>query len=270
MSAAGLYREVYSLELRKVMTYRTEFWFKFLGVLFANMAVAYFLWSAVYEVRGVDSLAGFTLRGMVLYYMLVPLIEGISRSLNPGFLSWEIYEGGLTRFLVYPVAYFPYQYVVTLARATMAVIQMALVLAVYALVTDFPPEFTITPATVLLGIGTAVAASLLNFALVAVIEMVAFWADNVWSLSVMLMFTIRLLGGGMIPLALFPETFRDALAWLPFQYLVYFPIQAFTGQLAAADWTRGMAVMMSWTVAVALLASVVWKRGNLKYTGVGI
>ena len=50
----SLYREVYSLELRKRMTYRTEFWFRFLGVLFANLLAAYFLWGAVFTARPVS------------------------------------------------------------------------------------------------------------------------------------------------------------------------------------------------------------------------
>lgn len=265
----GLYREIYSLELRRRMAYRSEFWFKFLGVLFANLAAAYFLWKAVFAVRGAEALGGFTLSGMVLYYLIVPLIEGISRPQEQGFLSFSIYDGTLSRYLVYPVSFFPYQYVVSLATATMAVFQMCLVLGIYALVTDFPPEMVITPTTLFLGICTAFAASLLNFILVSIVEMAAFWAENVWSLSVMLMFSVRLLGGAMLPLTLFPEAMQRIIMATPFPYMVFFPIQALTGKLSMLEWSRGMGVLIAWTLALSLLNWVIWRRGNLRFTGVG-
>jgi ABC-2 type transport system permease protein len=269
VSAVGLYKAVYSLELRRLMAYRTDFWVKFLGVLLANLAAAYFLWTAVFAARGEATLGGFTLSGMVLYYMLVPLIEGISRSHNQGFLSWEVYDGSLTRYLVYPVSYFPYQYTVAIASSTIAVIQLLLVLGIYVIFRDFPPDLAVTPASLALGLVTALAASILNFVMISVVEMAAFWADNVWSLSVMLLFAVRLLGGAMIPLTLFPDGAQQLLMLTPFPYLVAFPIQALTGQLTAGAWGQGMTVMLAWTCGIAMTVGFIWRRGNLRYTGVG-
>ncbi|TWW08288.1 hypothetical protein E3A20_25840 [Planctomyces bekefii] len=64
-SAAGvkswrfrLYFEIYTLQMRKLMAYRAEFWFRFLGGLFANATVAYFLWKAVFAVGDAPTLGG--------------------------------------------------------------------------------------------------------------------------------------------------------------------------------------------------------------------
>lgn len=270
MSQLGLYREIYTLELRRRMAYRSEFWFSFLGVLLANLAVAYYLWRAIFEAQGASVIEGFTLPGIILYYLLVPLVEGITRSHEPGFLSYEVYEGTLTRYLVYPLSFFPYQFAITLAGATIAVVQMLLVLGVYSLVTDFPAEMTVTWASLAVGLGTAVAAGVLNFVMVSMVEMTAFWAENIWSLNVMLMFVTRILGGAMLPLALFPETMQRILAATPFPYLVSFPIQAMAGKLDGATWSRGIFIMLAWAVAFMLVNRLVWRRGNLRYTGVGI
>lgn len=266
----GLYREVYSLEFRRLMTYRSEFWFRFVGTLLATLAMAYFLWSAVYEARGATEIEGYSLKGMVLYYLLLPLVTGISRGQEAVTVSWEIYDGSLTRFLVYPVSYFPYQYVVALAGKTLAALQLVIVVTLFTWISDFPPEMAVTPASVALGILTALVASLLSFAMVSVVEMTAFWADNVWSLNVMLMFSVNLLGGGMLPLALFPETLQQILALTPFPYVVSFPLLTLTGGLDAGQWARGMLAMTAWLGVILGLGALVWRRGMLRYTGVGI
>ena len=47
----------------------------------------------------------------MLYYLLVPLIARMIRGEESRFLSDDIYEGGLTRYLVYPLSFLQYKYV---------------------------------------------------------------------------------------------------------------------------------------------------------------
>ncbi|TWW08287.1 hypothetical protein E3A20_25830 [Planctomyces bekefii] len=100
--------------------------------------------------------------------------------------------------------------------------------------------------------------------------MVAFWAENVWSLNVMLMFAIRLLGGALLPLTLFPSWAQEYLSYTPFPYLVSFPIRALMGQVSADEWMGGMGILAMWTVFTVALGALIWRRGQLRYTGVGI
>lgn len=262
--------QAYSLELRRTFAYRFEFWFRFFGVMFATLGIAYFLWKAVYAATGKDQIEGYSFGAMMLYYLLEPLLNNIVRAKEGGFLSWEIYGGTLTRYLVYPMPFFPYEFVIGLGSATIAVAQTLAAVGIVALFMDFPADVALTPATLALGIVTALIASLLSFALQCLAEMVAFWADNVWSLNVMLMFCIRLLGGAMLPLALFPDWLQKALAYTPFPYLVSFPIQTALGRLDAATWAHHLVMTLLWTAALGLVGALMWKRGNLRYTGVGI
>ena len=113
-------------------------------------------------------------------------------------------------------------------------------------------------------------ANLLGFLLRFTVMLVAFWADNVWSLNVMLRFLSELLGGLMLPLSLFPQWAQDVLMWTPFPYLFYVPVMTLLGEVGAAEWAFGMLVTVVWTAVMAGVALAVWWRGRLSYTGVGI
>jgi len=121
-----------------------------------------------------------------------------------------------------------------------------------------------------MGIGAIVVANLLNFLITFPIQLIAFWADNVWSLMVMHRFASALLGGMLAPLAFFPESAQRALEALPFRYLFAFPVETLLGRVSPAEWAAGMAIAMGWCGVMAMIGRAVWRRGTLQYTGVGI
>ena len=260
----------WSSEVRKLLSYRVDFWLEFVGSLVVQVVLAWFLWDAVLDARGTDTVRGMGLKALVLYYLLVPLVEKISRGPEMGFLSTEIYEGTLTRYLVYPVPLFGYKYVLHLAVSSIALVQLVVAVGVYVVWVGVPPPFEITWTSFAFGVIAALFASALYFHLAACLEMVAYWADNVWSLLVMLRFAIRLLGGGMIPLTLFPETGQQVLELLPFAALLSFPIRTILGEIGPLQYLGSLALLIAWTVVFGVLARLVHARGSRRYTGVGI
>jgi ABC-2 type transport system permease protein len=260
----------WSVEVRKLLSYRTDFWIDFAGSLVVQVVMAYFLWRAIFEARQVTVIGGYTFGSMMLYYLLVPLVEKITRGQEMGFLSTEIYDGSLNRYLVYPVNLFAYKLVQHAAIATLALAQLVMILGGAVLVLGRPEGIDLGVFHVLAGLGAAAVAGVLYFLLAGCLEMVAFWADNVWSLSVMLRFAIRLLGGGMIPLALFPAWSIPVLERMPFAYLLSFPIRTLMGEVSAAEYAAGMLTLVAWIVVFAALTALVWRRGTLQYSGVGI
>jgi len=268
---AAVLRQVFSLELRRAFAYRVEFWIRFAGVIFANVAIAYFLWQAIFAQTGSLTIEGYTFRGMILYYLLVPLTENITRSSTEhGAVSAEIYSGSLTRYLIYPVAFFPYRYAATAASGAIAVTALVIVLTSYGFLIGWPPEMPFSTVAVVTGLVAACYGSLLNFLLVSMVEMVAFWADNTWSLNVMLMFSARLLGGALLPLSLLPSGLQAVLHYTPFPYLVSFPVLAMLGKVDHAAFGEGIMIMTSWILALGAIDALIWRRGNRKYTGVGV
>jgi len=100
---ARLLWNVFSVELRKRMSYRADFWINSVAGILVNLSVFWFLTYAMFAASGQPTLGGYTERGMILYYVFVTLLGRIvqSNEMEMG-ISQDIYEGSLTRYLIYP------------------------------------------------------------------------------------------------------------------------------------------------------------------------
>ncbi len=261
---------VFSMELRKVFAYRVDFWFTFLANTFIFFTISLLLWTSVFKFSQSTLIGGFTKEQMVFYFFLVPFFDRIVRSTEVFFLSHEIYEGGLTKYLLYPVSVLGFKFVGQFAHGAIGYLQFWAIFAIYLLLFPTPEGVHISLANTLMALAVMPIANAINFLILNIVEMMAFWVDNVWNLSVMARYLISLLSGYMIPVTLFPAGFQKILVFLPFKYLVSFPVRIMMGQVGIVEWTQGIAVLTFWLFVLLFLAQKVWKRGCLSYTGVGI
>jgi len=185
-------------------------------------------------------------------------------------IATEIYDGGLTKYLVYPTPYFRQKYLLVFSRNVLASVQFLIVYSVAMLVFRNEPSIHLSIQNGVFSLLFTLVASAVYFTFKACIEQIAFWADNVWSLLVMLRFSTSFFGGGLIPLELFPPQFREATQYLPFPYLLSMPIQIALGRVTAEHAVQGLLVLLAWSVLALFLMKSIWKRGLKQYSGVGI
>ena len=270
MNRRGWMPHAFSIELRKMISYRVDFWVNFFAGSLAEIAIAYFLWKAVYDHRGIDSLGGFTLRGMICYYLLASVIGRMIRGMEHGILAMDIYDGSLSRYLVYPLSFVEYKYIAYLAQFVTGLCQLVLASGCFVLFFGIPAEIQVTVPGVLMGVVACLFANFLYFTIACLVDLTAFWADNVWSLNVMLRFATFLLGGAMIPLNLFPASLQKAIYALPFAYMISFPIECMMGKVHFARFASGMGTVAFWGATFTAGLAWVWSRGTKQYTGVGM
>jgi ABC-2 type transport system permease protein len=265
----GLVRDLLTAEMRRRMSYRSDFWISAVTSLAVRLAVAWFIVKAVFAGSGRPAIAGYDESGMFLYYVAALLVGKLVQTteLEQG-ISQDIYEGGLTRYLLYPAPYGTVKYVQQLGALGPALVQILLFGAWLPFLVGIPREVSISG--VAMGIGAIAVANLLQFLISFPIQLVAFWAENVWSLMVMHRFASALLGGMLAPLAFFPDNVRAVIEALPFRYLFAFPVETLMGRISPAQWAVGMAVGLAWCGVMALVGRAVWRRGTFQYTGVGI
>ncbi len=266
-----LFLQVFSIEARRRMSYRVDFWINTLVGFVVEFGVAYFIVIALFEHSNADRLGPYTREGMVVYYLSVLLIAKIVRGPEfGGHIAEDIYQGALTRYLLFPASYFHFKYAEHMGALVPLLLQAVLFGCVAAFVLTMPDELRITPLSVLLCVISIGMANFLYFLMRLPLQAVAFWADNVWSLAVMLRLVTSLLGGAMVPLVLFPEWGRTILAYLPFRFLFDVPVRTLLGQMGFQAWAQAMALALVWCVVIGAIGRLVWRRGDLRYTGVGI
>ncbi|MBI3534917.1 MAG: ABC-2 family transporter protein [Deltaproteobacteria bacterium] len=262
---------VFTLELRKYFTYRVDFWVNFLGRLFSVTVVSYFLWKSIFQYRAVTQIGGYSFSAMILYYLFSPITEKviIGNEKDNG-ISFEIYDGSLSCYLMYPISFFLYKYVIKLAQSSFMVVQYFIALGGYLLFFQIPQDVSLSLLGLIQSIVLALIASFVYFTLLSLIELSAFWADNIWSLCVMLRFSTSMLGGILIPLTLFPNRIQNIIFYTPFPYFGFIPIQLAMGKLSHALLLEGIVCLFIWELVFLFLFYLVWLKGLKKYTGVGI
>lgn len=266
-----LYGQVVSIETRKRMSYRGDFWIDAVASFCVEVLVAFFLWRAIFAESGEARIGGLDLEGMILYYVLAllfgRLIRGSERQMS---VARDIYEGTLTRYLVWPAHYFAFKYAERLGSMLPALVQLVLFGGLTLLAFDLRSLGPVSPGSAARTAVAIAVGSVLAFLLAVLLESVAFWADNVWSLNVMLRFVSSLLGGQLLPLNLFPGWAQSLLELLPFQFLFYFPVMTLVGKIGPIQWLTGIGVGAAWCLVLGLAVRLVWSRGARVYTGVGI
>jgi len=266
-----LFLHVVSVEARTSMSYRVDFWVNAVVGFAAHFGLQYCVWDAVFRESGRAQIGGYDFATMLLYFVSVILFGKLVRGSElQGQVSTDIYEGGLNRYLVFPTSYFAFKYAQNLGGLLPALIQLALFGAWFPFLLDLPPDLGLSPATALMGLVAVAAANLLYFVMLFPLQCVAFWADNVWSLSVALRFLTGILGGFLLPLSVFPDWAQRGLAWLPFRYLFDFPVNVTLGRVPVGEWLLGIALTLAWALVIGLAGRVVWHRGELQYSGIGI
>lgn len=262
-------REVLSLELKKRAAYVTNFWIKVIVPPIAQVGVAYFLWDSIFTNQNAETIGGYTFEGMMLYYIVASCIYQMVQP-DVGIFIREIYEGTLTKFLVYPVPVILFKFIAHIAQLILVSIELVLGLLLYSLIIGGDVGAIWQYKSIILGAFAIVGAGYLFFIMASCLELLGFWVETVWGLVIMLQIITSLLGGKLIPLSLFPEWLQSSLQFTPFPYLVSFPTQVVFGAVPINEYLFGAGILLAWAAAFTVLASFIWNRGSYHYTGTGM
>jgi len=212
---------------------------------------------------------GYTLPMMTLYYLIVPIGNRMLQGENVGFLSREIYDGSFSRYLIYPISFFHYKTLTYMSYSAFYGMQLILIFLLYKgfISADLT---SLNVMSLILGVALFLMASYTYAMLSVFIELFSLWADNIWSLMVMCRFFCYFFGGSFVPLAFFPEWLRSVLVYTPFPYLVSLPVRTTMGLTSSQEILTGFVFLIIWSFLLKKCAKLIWKKGQHRYTGVGI
>ena len=72
-----------------------------------------------------------------------------------------------------------------------------------------------------------------------------------------------------MPLPLMPKVIQDIAQYLPFQLLIYYPIQLILGKLSTEQIIQGYVMAFIWLGISMFLFNWVWRNGVKRYSAVG-
>jgi ABC-2 type transport system permease protein len=225
------------------------------------------VWTSIANSKG--SVNGFTANDFVTYYMTLLIVDQITSNIVIYSFSYKIQDGSLSGELIRPIHPMMTNTLVNnIAFKTLTI--MGLIPIWIILYFAFKPDFSSVHLNgILLSIPAMLMGFFMGFLLSAAITSLAFWTTRVFSIHEFYYALILLFSGQFVPLPLMPHLVQDIAQFLPFQFLIYFPVQLILGNLSAMQITQGYVTAIIWLVVALGLFTLIWRNGVKRYSAVG-
>jgi ABC-2 type transport system permease protein len=245
------------------MAARSFFWLLAFGWMIPPL-IYLLVWSTA---AGEGQLGGLERDTVIVYYLVLIVVNQFTYSVANWTVGDLIREGLLNPLLLRPLHPFWDAMANDLAGKAVFLSFIVPVTAVLGLVLQ--PRVAIDSTELLLFVPALVMAWLLRFLWGYWIALLAFWSTRADALLALQDAFIFLLAGHVAPLALLPPALQTAARWLPFRYMVGFPVEVLTGQLSPSATGQGLLVQAAWLAAAAGLCTIAWRAGVRRYAAIG-
>lgn len=99
--------------------------------------------------------------------------------------------------------------------------------------------------------------------------LMAFWMERVRGFEGLMWNGYFVLGGGLAPIAFYPDFVRTIVTWSPFRYMISFPIELAIGRLTTSEIWFGFGMLAFWLTVSVVLMRLLWHRGLRRYAAAG-
>jgi ABC-2 type transport system permease protein len=201
---------------------------------------------------------------IVSYFLLVMLVEII----NSPFVSADIRYGKLSKHLLKPFSYITWFIGQNIGEKVLKMVYLVpLVVALFALLSKSPVSISLeifVPFIIALFFAT-----ILTFVFDFLLGIAAFWMQDTKSILDFQDIFYFVLSGKIIPLVVLPTIIRDINNFLPFRYMLSFPVEIALGTLSSFDVFLGFVIQLIWVVIMIAGYIYLWSRGLKRYSAVG-
>lgn len=225
------------------------------------------VWSAVYYTTGTVAISGFTLPQLYAYFFALTLSDAFVMYGVAWAVEYDVNSGQIYTYLTKPLSY----------MATMLANQLAglgfylstagiVVAAIFTMFVHVP----ITALTLVLFVAELGVSFVISFCIMYMMGCVAFYVPAIEGIVDVSQFIMMFLGGGLVPIAMFPSWASGAMYVLPFQYFYNLPASTLAGMIPAGQAIYEIAVGIGWAVLLSVACMLVWNKAKLRMDAVGV
>jgi ABC-2 type transport system permease protein len=225
------------------------------------------VWTSIAQSKG--SVSGLTVNDFTTYYMTLLIVDQITSNIVIHTFAYKVQDGSLSGELVRPIHPMLTNALVN-NIAFKALTIMGFIPIWFALFLLYKPDFSsVTLTGLLLAIPAMMLGFFVGFLLFATITSLAFWTTRVYSIHEFYYALILMFSGQFVPLTLMPKLIQDIAQYLPFQLLIYYPIQLILGKLSNAQIVQGYVMGFIWLAVSITIFNWIWRNGVKRYSAVG-
>ena len=225
------------------------------------------VWTSIAKANG--DVNGYTANDFITYYMVLLICDQVTSNVVIHTFGYKIQDGTLSGELIRPIHPMLTNGLVN-NIAFKALTIMGLTPIWIVLFFLYKPDFSsISISGILLSIPAMILGFIIGYLLSAAITSLAFWTTRVYSIHEFYFALILLFSGQFVPLTLMPKLIQDIAQYLPFQLLIYYPIQLILGKLSNAQIIQGFVMAGIWLVISVTLFNWIWRNGVKRFSAVG-
>lgn len=251
--------------LQEYFTFRLNFLLWRIRVI-VSVLITYFLWLSVYQSE--NTFFGYSKSHMLTYVLVSLFINGIVFSTQTFQIATEINTGSLSNFLIRPVNYFYYNFARDIADKIVNGFFSTLEFILLIFILNPPIILVKNPLNLIIFFLFILCASILYFELNVILSFIGFWSHDTWAPRFLFFILITFLAGNYFPLDILPTQIYNILKFLPFSYLLYYPLTIYLGQLKP-EIIFNFVVVIIWIIILNLIVKSLWKKGLKVYTAEG-
>ena len=225
------------------------------------------VWTSIANIKG--SVNGFTANDFVTYYMTLLVVDQVTSNIVIHTFAYKVQDGTLSSELIRPIhPMLTNALVNNIAFKALTIIGFIPVWIILFFL--YKPDYShLTLTGILMAIPAMIMGFLVGFLLSAAITSLAFWTTRVYSIHEFYYAMILLFSGQFVPLPLMPKLIQDVAQYLPFQLLIYFPIQLILGKLSSAQIVQGYVTGIIWLIVAISVFNWIWRNGVKRFSAVG-
>jgi len=252
--------------LMEYFTYRLNFFLWRVRVVL-SILITFFLWQAVF--KSTHEILSYKESQMFTYIILLNFIASIAQSTQTFKIAHEINSGRLSNFLLQPINYFYFNLSRDLADKIINVIFSFFEIWLMFLTLKVPFNFQSDLYWIFLFILASFFASILYFEINVFLSFIGFWSKEIWAPRFVFSILVSFLSGTYFPLDIIPFKIFNLLKFLPFPYLIFFPLKVYLGNLPSRDILQGFVISLLWILMMIIILKFLWRRGLKIYTAQG-
>lgn len=260
------YLMTYKLTWTQATDYRFNFIFEFICCFIPVIALL-FLWKAIYINQ--NNIGDYNIYMMFTYIIFARFVSMI---ITPSFffdVTDEIQQGTLSNYIVKPINYIKYWFYKELGSKSKSFIFGIIPILLVCLIYNKYVILNISLLNCFLFILSFLLAYVIYFEIIMLSSLLSFWFYEISSWFYTISFIVEFLSGSLVPIDLLPEFLQKVLQFLPFKYLVFFPVKILTNSLTNSELLYGLVIQLIWLLIIFGAMKIIWKYGRKKYDAFG-
>jgi ABC-2 type transport system permease protein len=241
-----------------MLQWRAGIFLTFVGNII-YLVIIYNLWQAIFASSETDAVNGMTFTDTMVYLVLAMTVYNLLNLWIVWDMSSQIQSGEMILNLVKPIEFRKFLFFSTLG-ANVANFFMVFIptFFIVSIITAWaiPLGFNL-----LLFLPALIFALVINYYIDFLVGTICLYTESTWGIEMAKEVVVLLLSGAVIPIAFFPEMFRNVVEYLPFQAIYNVPLQILTNDsLSLIQVLQMYGVQLFWLAVMYVISGLFWKK----------